>query len=172
MPFGARSQVQFGHMAHNHARPRRDLTRHPTLQRCMDAVQAYLHRDYLTDREFAEWSGIGVRTVNRYKNRHTPPPQATVRLVAAECGVSLHWLETGEGPQWREASPELAELLRLARELPVADQAHLRTLARVLSHRDQASWRNMLIQLAIAIDEHIREGPAADRVVPRRSPPG
>ena len=52
----------------------------------------------LEQTELAERAKIGRATISAAERGHRVPSSATLTLWAWACGVSRHWLETGEAP--------------------------------------------------------------------------
>lgn len=50
----------------------------------------------LTQKEFAEATGVHLSAIRKYENRNSVPSSESL-LAIASTGVDLHWLLTGEG---------------------------------------------------------------------------
>ena len=50
----------------------------------------------LTQKEFAEATGVHLSAIRKYENRNSVPSSESL-LAVASTGVDLHWLLTGEG---------------------------------------------------------------------------
>lgn len=50
----------------------------------------------LTQKEFAEATGVHLSAIQKYENRNSEPSSESL-LAIANTGVDLHWLLTGEG---------------------------------------------------------------------------
>ncbi|MBK9022120.1 MAG: helix-turn-helix domain-containing protein [Sulfuritalea sp.] len=50
----------------------------------------------MTQKEFAEATGVHFSSIRKYENRNSEPSAETL-LAISSTGVNLHWLVTGEG---------------------------------------------------------------------------
>ena len=50
----------------------------------------------LTQKEFAEATGVHLSAIRKYENRNSVPSSESL-LAIASTGIDLHWLLTGEG---------------------------------------------------------------------------
>lgn len=57
--------------------------------------------------ELADRAEMGRTTVVNYEQGHREPRRLYLRAIAEATGVDLHWLETGEAPDYAGASDDL-----------------------------------------------------------------
>lgn len=78
------------------------------------AQRLRIAREYagLEQTELAERAQISRATISAAERGHRAPTRATLALWAWACGVSRHWLETGEAPSpgGGEGASELPQL--------------------------------------------------------------
>lgn len=61
----------------------------------------------MTQPQFAKEIGIGWETVAAWEQGRAAPGKSRLYVIADKFGVSLHWLETGEGEIYKPAPPPI-----------------------------------------------------------------
>jgi transcriptional regulator with XRE-family HTH domain len=101
-------------------------------RRLMDARKSAPKRLGLRQEDVAKSTGKRQSAVTKWKTGKALPTTDTVRVLAAEAGVSFDWLLTGNGTM-RPAShdPEIDILIGYWRDLDLAGREHVMRTARL-----------------------------------------
>lgn len=85
---------------------------------------------------FGEKIGISSPSVARIESGENNPSEQTIRAICSEFNVNRTWLETGEGPPYKE-NALVPELVRVLRKYP----ALYVMLERVVPTMQEADWQ-------------------------------
>lgn len=90
----------------------------------------------LSMRAFAAKLGISSAAVSHLETGINTPSEQTIRAICSEFNVNRTWLETGEGPPYKE-NALVPELVRVLRKYP----ALYAMLERVVPTMQEADWQ-------------------------------
>jgi transcriptional regulator with XRE-family HTH domain len=79
-------------------------------------IAAARERAGLSQTKLGKAFGLTRSAVSQWESENTEPTPANLRAIAVQCDVDYDWLATARGPMTNTDDPDLAELIRLARE--------------------------------------------------------
>ena len=100
----------------------------------------------LTQKEFAEKTGMAQSSISRVLNGIQKVDKRTIQLTASVFGVSLEWLETGNGTM-REELPMQQEIADFLTSVAKDNEPYRDAVIYGISRTNPDQWK-MLIEIA------------------------
>ena len=108
-----------------------------------DRIKAVRKHFKLTQTEFGERLGVKGNTITGYENGTRTPSNAVVVAICDKFSVNQHWLETGEGEMFIEATRE-EEISSFLADVQIDGGFKAKFIAG-LAALDTADWENLKV---------------------------